>query len=210
MAERKLAQISQPALNNICTGKTSTCRASVRRALALLIGKLVTPEWLGGEGAIEEGILGPESGSADATKFGARDVQVAMLTSALDRAWRRDNPNSEFPMHSFGMGLSALLSATSARLLSASRFGTPWGKPPTPEQSDEFARHLARSLYVLMEPLLEGEQAADWPRLVRAAEWLERENGKLLRELELEAKSRAQRRGAPRRINAGQADDRTS
>lgn len=175
LAERKLASISQPALNNICTGKAKTCRKSVRDGLAELCGQPVTSAWLGGEKPIEEGLFGPDWESKGLPPMRPESLKAVMLTYSLSRAWSRDRPNEVFPIPYILPALKVLLSPAFLRALCASKLGTPLGTPPSAEQDRDFAHHMSRAFYILLEPWLEGEESADWPAILGALKWLERE-----------------------------------
>jgi hypothetical protein len=192
LGERRLAKISQPALNNICTGKTKTCRKSVRDGLATLCGGSITSEWLGGEGSPEQAVAGAEWASRGVS-MGAPHLQAAMLTHALARAWHFDEAAEDFPFDDIFSSLSIVLDPTFGRLLAASRLGVPLGSVPTEEQKAEYAECLAKALFVLLEDWLEGEKPTDWGPLLAAGTWVKSELAAKLAQLQAEL---TRRRGA--------------
>jgi hypothetical protein len=177
LGERNLARISQPALNNICNGKTRSCRLSVRNGLAELSEGLVTSEWLGGVGGLEEWWEGEdwrERGTPGIRMSGLRQLTLLL---ALARAWKLDNPATEFPVDLVGDMLADIIDPTFYHVLLM--LGVDPQRPATQgqltyEQQEDFSRHIAGALWILLRPWLEEDGRVNWPAILRLAQLLGR------------------------------------
>lgn len=171
LAERGLAKITQPALNNICTGKTVTCRQSVRDGLAQLGGGVgITAEWLGGE-KLDDGGLPRE----DRAAIRASSLRHLALVFAIRRAWERDFPTEKFPSDKFIKLALRLLDPISWLLLlkrEARKQGPPVLGLLSPDERDAYTAAMSEAIRILLRPWLENGPA-NWQALDQLAGWIE-------------------------------------
>ena len=180
LVEKQLASISQPALNNIATGKTRTCRRSVRDGLATLCGEPITSEWLGGTGELEQGIWGAEWEKKGQPLLAPWDIRAFTLLVSLMRAWERDRPEQEFPRDRLTRLIRALLDPRNLlldlylhaylRIRDSIKLKEWTSNPfaaPTYAQRDTFSKAVFDAAMLVLQPCLENPGCADWDRLLQ-------------------------------------------
>jgi hypothetical protein len=177
LRDRRLARISQPALNNISTGKTRSCRRSVRDGLAALCGEPITSAWLGGEGELEEAILGEEA-AREGLMLMPWDIRAHIMLLAFERAWKRDRPLEEFPKRRLLSLIQANLDPESLmfRLYFPHAYtrNSPnprdWNPLPYPHQTyqqrDSFSKHAFEAAMIALQPWFDNPGCANWDLLL--------------------------------------------
>jgi hypothetical protein len=179
LAEERWATITQPALNNICNGKTRTCRRSVRDGLARVGGGAgITSEWLGGEGPLGSPSLNSDGSLTEGgAETRASSLRVLALILELERAWHRDNPRETFPREELTKAVLRLLDP----ILLWPTLIQPESVGPNPpalgllneDQREAYTAAAYEAIHILLGPWLSDKGPANWRAIRGTAAWLE-------------------------------------